>query len=578
VTKAAASALERGDEGPLSSTRPAPRVLILGTPEHEGRLCGRALDLLGADVQFALDGLPHAAHLDDPPDVLLVSREWSRGTRVAVARARRRGVPVVYLMDGIIEWSYVWNNLSYVRPEGTVLQPLLASHICTIGRRPARILAGMGLADRIHIVGMPRLDGVDRRRMFDPAKTATVVITTARTPAHNVEQKVYVRRALRDLKRWFDAHASARAAWRIAPELAAELNVPLDDSPSLLDSLRDASGLVSFASTTLVEGMLMGVPTALVDYRTVPQYVQTAWEIRSSDHIDTTLHDLLHPRQERLAFQDWCLREEMEPGDASLRLADVLRRAIAGEAPTAPPGTATTSHHDFGRLDYRQVHSELSAFAVAPMSVLQYELDATSNLLDFAMPDIVHLRSEVTRLQSEVTRLQTDLEIERGEAQRGRLAYDRQRDVLHSEIGFRRDAEAALAAAAETNTRTVQLFDHFKRRVFIDRLEPVVRTLKARRLKRVTVYGAGDVGRALIALLRERRIAVHRLADRDQALWGTTIDGITVGPIAACMDDRAPVIVLASFSHASAMRRTVMQELRGKRDLRIVAPKHWNLA
>ncbi len=575
MTKAAATALERADEHPLPSPPSTARVLILGTPEHEGRLCGRALDLLGADVQFALEGLPHAARLDEPPDVMLVSREWSRSTRVAVARARRRGVPVVYLMDGIIEWSYVWNNLSYVRPEGTVLQPLLASHICTIGRRPARILAGMGLADRIHVVGMPRLDGIDRRRVIDPAKAPTVVITTARTPAHNVEQKVYVRRALRDLKRWFGAHASVRPIWRIAPELAAELNLPLENTASLLDSLREASALVSFASTTLIEGMLMGVPTALVDYRTVPQYVQTAWEIRSSDHLDSTLHDLLHPRPERLAFQDWCLREEMEPGDASARLAHVLRSAIDGETSA---DAASMSQHDFGRLDYRQIHSELSAFAVSPMSVLQYELDAASSLLDFAMPDIVHLRGEVTRLQSEVVRLQTDLETERAEVQRGRAAYERQRDVLHSEITLRHDAEAGQAAATDGQIRTAQLFDHFKRRVFTDRLEPVVRSLKAQRIKRVTVYGAGDVGRALIALLREQGIRVNRLADRDQAVWGTSVEGVTVEPIAACTNDRAPVIVLASFSHASAMRRSVMQELRGKRGLHIVAPRPWKLA
>jgi hypothetical protein len=551
------------------ATNSAPRVLILGTPEHEGRLCGRALDLIGADVHFALDGLPHTANLDQPPDVMLVSREWSRGTRVAVARARRRGVPVVYLMDGIIEWSYVWNNLSYVRPEGTVLQPLLASHICTIGRRPARILAGLGLAERTHIVGIPRLDGIDRRRVLDPSKPPTIVITTARTPAHNVEQKVFVRRALRDLKRWFDTHSAAQPMWRIAPELAAELNVPLSESTSLLDSLREAAALVSFASTTLLEGMLMGVPTALVDYRAVPQYVQTAWDIRSSEQLEGTLHDLLHPPSERLAFQDWCVGEELEPGDASARLAAVLRGAIDGEF-SADTATDPGSSRTVGRLDYRQVHSQLSAFAVSPMSVLQYELDATSNLLDFAMPDIVHLRGEVARLQSEVTRLQTDMGTERAEAHRARVAYDRQRDVLQLEMERRRQAEATLTATIDANAR-------FKRRVFSDRLEPLVRSLKARRVKRVTIYGAGDVGRALIALFREHAIVVERLADRDPALWGTTVDGITVEPISACTRDRSPVIVLASLSHAAAMRRTVMQELRGKRGVRIVAPAHWNL-
>jgi glutamate dehydrogenase/leucine dehydrogenase len=150
--------------------------------------------------------------------------------------------------------------------------------------------------------------------------------------------------------------------------------------------------------------------------------------------------------------------------------------------------------------------------------------------------------------------------------------------VLHSEITLRHDAEAGGAAATDGQTRTAQLFDHFKRRVFTDRLKLVVRSLKAQRIKRVTVYGAGDVGRALIALLREQGITVNRLADRDQALWGTSVDGITVEPITACLNDRSPVIVLASLSHAAAMRRSVVEALRGKRGLHIVAPRPWTLA
>jgi FlaA1/EpsC-like NDP-sugar epimerase len=97
-------------------------------------------------------------------------------------------------------------------------------------------------------------------------------------------------------------------------------------------------------------------------------------------------------------------------------------------------------------------------------------------------------------------------------------------------------------------------------------------------VKRVTIYGAGDVGRVLVSLLREHGIVVQRLADRDPALWGTSIDGITVTSIADCASDRTPVVVLASLSHATAMRRAVQQALHGTRGLRIIAPRRWDLA
>jgi hypothetical protein len=88
-------------------------------------------------------------------------------------------------MDGIIEWAYLWQNWGFVKPEGTVLQPLIASDLCVIGQHPARILAGLGLADKIHVVGLPRLDGIKRQRVIDQDQPRRIVVATAKTCRHN---------------------------------------------------------------------------------------------------------------------------------------------------------------------------------------------------------------------------------------------------------------------------------------------------------------------------------------------------------------------------------------------------------
>ena len=624
------------------------RIVVLGTPEHEGRIAGRAFELLDATPAFVLEGLPHAVEARPMPDVLLVSREWSRGIRVTVARARRRGIPVVYLVDGVIEWSYVWNNQSFIRSEGTVLQPLLASHLCTVGRHQARILGGLGLSDRAHVVGIPRLDDLDRQRVIDPSKPPMVLITTARTPAHNVEQKTAVRRAIRDLKAWFDAHPFVQPVWRIAPELAAELNLTPNASDSIVTTLRHANALISFTSTTLLEGMAMGVPTIQIDYRSVPQYVQTAWEIRSPEHLDGVLQSALYPAPERLAHQDWCLSDELEPGDASTRLADVLRDAMGQRL--APEASQRRTSVSFGRLDYRQVHPQLSAFAVSPMSVLQYELDATSSLLDFAMPALVRLREEVDRLTAQVRRLEADLAARGAEVEAARTTLEsrtadhtramkearaqlvtraaeleaRTADhmrALESERGERARAMEAAGAqwdarAAELQARTAELqslsaeharamealrdelearaadheracagwenakqsmnaaHGHFMQRVYLNRLRPVLNAVRRARVRQVTVYGAGDVGRAMLAACRANGIAVVRIVDGNSVLWGQAIDGVPVMPVDACTADRSPVVVLASFLHGAAMRKSLRAAL-GRKKARIFAPARW---
>jgi hypothetical protein len=361
-------------------------VAVLGTPEHEGRMCGRAFEILTVAPTYIDPGHPEIPSMP-VPNVIVLSREWNTELRHASIQARRTGVPVIYVMDGVIEWAHMWENWSYIKPEGTLLQPLIANHLCVIGQHPARILAALGLAERIHVVGMPRLDGLKSRRVIDRDLPRQIVIATAKTFGHNTAHKVYVRAALRDLKSWFDGHPGIVPVWRISEELAEELAVVASAEGTIEAVLETASGVISFASTVLLEAMRIGVPTAQIDYRAVPQYVQTAWEIRNPEQIESVVQELLYPPAEKLAYQDICLNDELEPGDASARLAEVIRSSA--ESPHPQETESPSPVH--GPVDFRQVNSHLSAFSVAPLSRLQYELDATYKLWE---RDIQRLKAQ----------------------------------------------------------------------------------------------------------------------------------------------------------------------------------------
>lgn len=375
------------------ANRPRRLVVLDETTRHRD-LFGAAFDLLGIHPE-AGGNRPADEVLSTKPDLILLSREWSYDWRLCAAAARRARIPVVYVMDGVLEWSYVWNNLSYVRGEGTVLQPLFASDLCVIGQHPARILAGLGLAPRIHIVGLPRCESLERTRVVRTHDRPRVVISTARTSGHNVEHRLQVFRALRDLQAWFSRNRCAEPVWRIAPELAEELGVLAHSQGTFPDLLREADALVSFPSTCVLEGMLLGLPVAQIEYRPVPLYVSSAWEIRSGEQIPVVLHQLLYPAPERLAYQDACLSDELEPGSASQRLAAVIRAALVRPDPYASTATPPLSRVR-GRLDYHQVHTELSAFALAPESLLAYELDAA-----FAVQKRLRQERDVLRRQLE---------------------------------------------------------------------------------------------------------------------------------------------------------------------------------
>jgi 2-polyprenyl-3-methyl-5-hydroxy-6-metoxy-1,4-benzoquinol methylase len=392
-------------EIPVSKTR-SPRLLVLDETARHSDLYGRALGLLGATLLPVPDSLDADAVVSLAPDVVLLSREWTPEWRLVAAACRRVSIPVIYVMDGVIEWSYLWNNQSYIRPGGTFLQPMLADHLCVIGRHPARILASLGLAPRTHLIGLPRLDTYDRTRRVTVGAMPRLLIATARTAGHDPEQQLMARRALRDLKAFFDAQPALLPVWRIAADLAEDIGVVPDIAGSLSDALAEASALITFPSTCVLEAMLKGVPVAQLDYRPVPLYVATAWEIRSPDHIPAIVQELLYPPPQKLAWQQACLADELEAGDASARLAEVVATAIRERGVPAEASPTASS----GALDFHQVHSELSTFSAAPAAALSYELDAAHRLLRQAREQRVeHTRDAVELVEAALAQDLRDL-------------------------------------------------------------------------------------------------------------------------------------------------------------------------
>ena len=362
----------------MSDTRP---IVVLDAPGRAREIFGEAPHRLGRAVVHAGDRDSDAILALDPAAIVL-SSEWTHEWRLVSAAARRVGVPVIYVMDGVLEWSYIWNNLSFIRPWGTMLQPLLASDLCVIGRHPARILASMGMAERIHIVGLTRFDALPRERVVRPGARPRLLVATARTAGHDVEQQVMARRALRDLKAWLDTMPQIETVWRIAADLAEDIGVVAEVGGGFSEVLATCSALLSFTSTCVLEAMHKGVPVAQIDYRAAPLYVASAWEIRCAEHIPGVVQELLYPPPQKLAWQDACYADELERGDATSSLVKVLEEAISRPRLSAEsPEPSPAPDRPDGRLDYRQVHSELSAFSIGSAPVLQYELAAAHHLL-----------------------------------------------------------------------------------------------------------------------------------------------------------------------------------------------------
>ncbi|AZZ90901.1 hypothetical protein EUZ85_09275 [Hahella sp. KA22] len=353
------------------------RILCLNTKDDAARIYGNTLHC--PDFEFIFD-IAHSFIPEDflnkhSPDILLLSLEWIPFYRLVSAEARKKSIPVIYVMDGIIEWTYIWNNHSYIFDDGTFMQPLVADHLCTIGRNPSRYLSSLGLADKINVIGLPRLDNYEfsRKRTSQP----TILICTANTYSHNLSHNLYVLQALRDLKSFFDRNKSFIPIWRIPKTLAGQLDIAsYVEGETFKESLSRSNALISFPSTCLIEGMLADIPTCLIEYRIEPLLFNSAWQIRSKDHIESVIHELLFPPLQKLAYQRLCIQDELEEGSASEKLIKLIKDIANGEH-----NHEALQKQQNGPIDYKSIHSQLSAFSIDSQSLLQYELEAYSKHL-----------------------------------------------------------------------------------------------------------------------------------------------------------------------------------------------------
>ncbi|MDC3335662.1 hypothetical protein OAV71_04065 [Opitutales bacterium] len=308
-------------------------------------------------------------------DVLLVTLEWLPKWRTTILEAQKNGIPCYYLIDGVVEWDYLWRNWEYIKVSGTAFQPLLSNRIGVIGYQQARILSMLGLENKIDYIGIPRFDSKKSYRFTNELTTYKILVTTANTPSLNAAGDAYVLNAIKELRDYFNSQKTVEVKWRIGHQYAKKLNLPAnDDKMSIDDEIASVSGVISFASTVLLESMLFEKPTALIDFRQVPSLLQSAWTIKCKTDIPIVVRELIHPPSEKLAYQTFCLNEQLFYKNATNRLADSLFKLCNKSSPYTQTELSTTQ--TIQKIDFNQVHSQITSFSIGDLTTLQYSFDA----------------------------------------------------------------------------------------------------------------------------------------------------------------------------------------------------------
>ncbi len=336
-------------------------------------------------------------------------------------RLVEQNVPVLMISDGILEYRNTWEH-PQVAP-GAVFQPVLGHKIACIGRAQARFLESWGNLGKCEVVGVPRFDRLlgRRPRVRVPHAPFRLLIMTAKTPGFTPDQLEKTARSLRDLRNALALTGSSpdqpaiEPVWRITAGLAEEIGVPnalRDTSGSdLATVLETVDAVITTPSTAMLEGMLQGVPVALLDYHQCPTYVPAAWQITAPEHIGDVLRELQAPPAPKMLYQQSILHDNLEcrtpAAPRMVRLVETMVRIGAecrsrGEALSFPSrilADEQDGHHlPENQFDLSRLYPKHPVFANMNRTLLQVELGQ----LRFEQ---AQSRAEAGRLRAEIAEL-----------------------------------------------------------------------------------------------------------------------------------------------------------------------------
>jgi hypothetical protein len=222
--------------------------------------------------------------------------------------------------DGITEWRDIWENPKYASGGGFTNRHLNhADKIGCHGRQQVRQFEFWGLGGKTELVGLPRFDEYLAKPKFinDQGKTPKkIIVMTANTPGHTKKQIDDVKRGLKDINSYFSQNKQWEVIWRVKKGLDVELglddNYPELRDKSLSEVLCHIDAAITTPSTTMIECMLLGVPTAIMDYSNSPHYVTAAWKITAPDHLKDVADGLWNPPVNRVMLQDEILHDSLE--------------------------------------------------------------------------------------------------------------------------------------------------------------------------------------------------------------------------------------------------------------------------
>lgn len=276
--------------------------------------------------------------LDQLGASLVAVKDFESPLAAAALRwARRRGVPTLLLMDGVVEYRNTFVNPDvperYLRPA------------------PVDAIACAGEIDRARLwswgnvavaTGLPRIAAAFPKVLpLNDLQSTRVLVATARRPAFDAAERQRLAAALRDVRAAAqEAGWGDRVVWRLTAGLDEELGVANDTRP-LRECLADCRGVLTTPSTLLLEAMAAGRACGILHPQDGPLWQEAMGEWRGADvsprqDLTALLRRLAAPDEADWRRQRRAMERMHADGQPAARVAETMVSMLRGELRGGP--------------------------------------------------------------------------------------------------------------------------------------------------------------------------------------------------------------------------------------------------
>ena len=241
------------------------------------------------------------------PKAAIFMGDWTFDNSEFIQKCKKRNIPTILMMDGIIEWKHFFENPKWSMGDNeSPYFPVMCDKIFVPGPSTQRFLGFFGNYGKCEVTGFPRFDkyaalSLDQHEQ----KNNTIGIMSGNTAGYTELQIKQTKEMFKDLYNWSLRNTDVTIKWRLRKgfEKQLDFNIENENTGDLSSFLASVNAVVCQPSTAVYEAMMHNIPVAIADYNIAPNYTHAAWEINSEVQIDSVLKELINPSNIKMALQ-----------------------------------------------------------------------------------------------------------------------------------------------------------------------------------------------------------------------------------------------------------------------------------